>query len=320
MIDDESDDELTRECAADAARELIAAGWLRRVVLGSDEERLFSDCDLASFAENRLGISADPRALDDAHRAELGARATDDPIVPPGRRLDPCFWVLVPQWREPLERVSVGTISIGEPLAGSRWARVASLYIFPELRGRGMATGILTALRAALATRRIGLRLDTEWCWRDTLTFYLHAGMWVRGWKHAISLAWTPAVHVPRIQIEKSWASLSVVLDGALHPLLRAERVGDRLQLHDEPCPEALRALRLDASSTLAVALALRGWPLIRSAELWERCRGSDAQHPEALAWRISMFEAWSRHRGWRVETPRIPGLKYPTWLQLQKH
>jgi len=68
------------------------------------------------------------------------------------------------------------------------------------------------------------------------------------------------------------------------------------------------------APGTFAVHLALAGWPLIRSKENWEhRYRWSDAGEPEGLAYKIEIFEAVSRKRGFEVRTPRIPGIQYRT-------
>jgi len=66
--------------------------------------------------------------------------------------------------------------------------------------------------------------------------------------------------------------------------------------------------------------LALRGWPLLRSDEEWQAqlAQGfSDSGGPEGLAFRIQRYEAWANKHGWRVDTPRIPGLDYPTWDDL---
>jgi hypothetical protein len=74
-----------------------------------------------------------------------------------------------------------------------------------------------------------------------------------------------------------------------------------------------------NAESTLAVAIASRGWPLARSPALLEEMRGGDAGAPEALAERIRWWEAWERERGWIVETPRIPGSTYPSLAELAR-
>ena len=71
----------------------------------------------------------------------------------------------------------------------------------------------------------------------------------------------------------------------------------------------------LGRSSTLALGLALHGWPLVRSREDWRRSYFADAGAPESLAYRIAIpWEAWAKSHGWRVETPRIPGFDHPTW------
>lgn len=38
----------------------------------------------------------------------------------------------------------------------------------------------------------------------------------------------------------------------------------------------------------------------------------------EALAERIVTWEAWAADRGWHIATPRIPGLQYRTWSELE--
>ena len=67
-----------------------------------------------------------------------------------------------------------------------------------------------------------------------------------------------------------------------------------------------------EAPGTLATALAVRGWPLIRSEEAWARRHNwSDSGEPEGLAYKIEIFEAIDRRHGFTVRTPRIPGLRY---------
>jgi hypothetical protein len=65
-------------------------------------------------------------------------------------------------------------------------------------------------------------------------------------------------------------------------------------------------------SGTFALHLALAGWPLVRSEEAWEhRYHWSDGGEPEGLAYKIEIFEAVFRERGFEIRTPRLPGLKY---------
>ena len=58
-------------------RELVDAGRLAPVDLGGDDERRWVDCELASFAENRLGDRTHPFALDEATRRSWQERATE---------------------------------------------------------------------------------------------------------------------------------------------------------------------------------------------------------------------------------------------------
>jgi hypothetical protein len=66
-----------------------------------------------------------------------------------------------------------------------------------------------------------------------------------------------------------------------------------------------------EARPTLAVALALEGWPLIRSADLFADAGAGDIGGPEVLAHKIAVFEWLDRKRGFASHAPRIPGLPY---------
>jgi hypothetical protein len=69
----------------------------------------------------------------------------------------------------------------------------------------------------------------------------------------------------------------------------------------------------LRGRATLALACAVRGWPLVRSDGEWaRRYRYADVGGPEGLACRIASFEAQARADGWRVATPPVPGLPGP--------
>ncbi|HEX4935896.1 MAG TPA: hypothetical protein VFV33_22100, partial [Gemmatimonadaceae bacterium] len=46
--------------------------------------------------------------------------------------------------------------------------------------------------------------------------------------------------------------------------------------------------------------------------------RDADGGAPEALANKIVQWEAFDRAQGWHVDQPRIPGLAYPTWDDLE--
>lgn len=81
---------------------------------------------------------------------------------------------------------------------------------------------------------------------------------------------------------------------------------------------ETLAGVHRDARSphlstgTIALALAVRGWPLIRSDELWaKRWNWSDCGQPEGLAAKIEVFEAVDRRDGFEVRTPRIARIPY---------
>jgi GNAT superfamily N-acetyltransferase len=294
--------------------ELEHAGLLAPVTLGGPAERSWLDCDLASLAENRLGDSTDPRKLDAARRADWRARATDDPpVLPSARSFERCYWLL--EGGEP-----AGTIALATSTLGGRLVHLSSLYVFPTYRGRGVGSRSLRRLQQALAQHDLGLRLDTNWCWQRTVRFYVGIGMWVHMWKRDLTFRWDPGTPSPRIQVDPHLATLSVAIGHRDIALARAHRRDHTLSLDETAEARALSddeqmgEASFHASSTLSLCLALHGWPLIQSEEAWQRDHFADAGAPESLAYRITIWEAWNRKHGWIVDTPRIPGLEYPSW------
>jgi hypothetical protein len=292
--------------------EMVRAGFFATVDPGPDEAA-WRDCELASFAENRLGDDADPREISDDRRTLWAARATTEALsLPSQRSWDRCYW-LVEDGRR------IGTIALASSLLGGLRVRVGSLYVYPPERGRSVVRRVLGELRAALGRQGLGLRLSTSWTWQRPLRLYLRMGMWVRMWKHDLDLFWDARSPAPEIAFTGDRATLSVTIEGETQLLAEARREGDRLDFFDESVRRSdVAGLRFDAASTLALALALEGWPLIRSAEEWQQSYWADGGPPEALAYKITLWEAWCGKHGWRVETPRIPGLEYPTWSELE--
>jgi GNAT superfamily N-acetyltransferase len=299
---------------AGAHRELVAASLLEPLDLGGADEQTWADCDLASLAENRLGVAVDPRGLTSAQRQDLLARATVEPCsLPSQRRFEACFWLL-----EAGERI--GTVALESSLLGTRRLRLSSLYVFLDRRGHGVGARALRRLREGLATHRLGIRLETSWCWQAAVRFYLREGFWLHGWKRELSFSWEPNDPPARFSLSGDGASLSIGAGAGQIVLAPAERAADRLVLQDEAADGVdahFRELQWRAPSTLALWLALHGWPLVRSSEAWRNPRHSDFGAPEALAYKIVVWEAWDRKHGFQVETPRIPGLRYLTWDEL---
>jgi hypothetical protein len=92
-------------------------------------------------------------------------------------------------------------------------------------------------------------------------------------------------------------------------PLLAAGEAEGRLVLretgHYRRMAERCAEVQLYARSTSALHLAVRGRPLVRGEEEWERARLScDVGEPEGLAYNIGVFERVAREDGWRVEGP----------------
>lgn len=297
--------------------ELVRGLALAPVALGGAEERAWLDCDLASLAENWLDDRLDPRELDAARRRDWQSLVLDEPPMSLAQRSEHerCYWLLDGGERK-------GTMALATGTLGGKNLYLASFYVYPPFRGRGVGRRAMARLTSALGRRGLGLRLDTSWCWQRTVGIYRTLGLWVYMWKRDLSLCWDPATPPPQIEVSDATATLSVALDGEKIVLAAARRRGDALEL-SEPSPALADDGRLGgaywyAVSTLSLALAQHGFPLVRSPEAWERSYHADGGAPEALAYKITLWEAWARKRGWRSATPRIPGIDYPTWEEFE--
>lgn len=293
--------------------ELLTLGWLAPV--HAQDERLWLDCDLAGLAEHRLDDPTDPRALTPERRAVWQDRAVCEvPSSIASRRYERCFWLVEGGAR-------VGTLALSTTTFGAD-ARVSSFYVFPDLRNRGVGRRTLQRLGDALADRGLGFRLDTVWSWRRTVRFYQRAGLWVYMWKRDLTFCWHRDTPPALIVVGEREASLSVQRRGERVTLARARYDGERLEFDDPSAARANDASLGDAfwhaGSTLALALAMEGKPLVRSARHWKKSRHADGGAPEALAYKITVWEAFDRAQGWRVDQPRIPGLAYPTWEEFE--
>lgn len=279
--------------------ELIDRGVIEPV--SSAEHMGFLDCELATFAEHRLGEIADPLTLTPAQREDWRRRALAAPLVDLAHRgRQRAFWL-----REGPRRV--GTVCLGGTPDEAIGVHLASYSLFPEHRGRGLATRCFAAIREALAAHGHGVRLDTAWTWRPAVSFWLRQGLWLHHWRRDLSLVAMPDLPPPAVHLGPRVATLSVAgPDGPLVAVCAWRRAGRLVQrrvsspaLEDKSSP--LHFVGWNGTSTLALHLALAGWPLIRSAAAQVRFRASDAVAPEGLAERIGGWEAWARHRGWRV-------------------
>jgi GNAT superfamily N-acetyltransferase len=293
---------------------LVERAIVAPLAFGGGEESMWLDFELASLAENRLGDLTGPHGIDDDRRASWLARATTErPSMAAARGgIETCYWLLD-------GGEHVGTIALATSRMGGNDLRVTSLYVLPSHRGRGIAGRALREAGEALGVHGMGLRLSTNWTWQSAVRFYLRRGMWLRMWKRDLEFRWRAGEPSPRAEIAGDRANLCIDLDGRRQVVASARRDGDLLVLDEvtEPDDKRVREIAWDARSTLSLHLALHGWPLIRSAEAWERSRGSDCYAPEALAYKIMIWEAWDRKHGFRVQTRRIAGLEYPAWDEL---
>jgi GNAT superfamily N-acetyltransferase len=296
-------------------RELDQSACLRPVSGDPAELRLWHDHDLASTAESRLGALIDPARLSEEERRDLLARATLDSEQPRARDAE----YFKPYWIAQSSE-NAGTLAIATSLLGRSMLGVSSLYVAPAQRGRGHAARALDAVYAAsLDAGLTGFRLSTDWSWQPAVRFYLKLGLWVWGWKRSLDFVRRRDLPCWRILVEGDHARFLVSEGNAERTLIEARRASDRLQWFETMSAERTSddGLALYAPGTFALALAVRGFPLITSEKEWKAQLAagfSDCGGPEGLAFKIRRFEAWDRGCGWLTPAPRIPGLDYPDW------
>lgn len=277
--------------------------------VAQDDLDAWMDHDLASVAENRLGERLDPRTLDAALRERLARDATDD-----ARLHAPDLDYAQPYWLS-WSGERVGTVSLARMPLGSTRCGVSSVYVRPDRRRAGIAGAALDAIGHALRAEGLtGLRLETSWCWRDALAFYLRRGLWVAGWKRELTLVACSSLGEYDVEVQGDEARFAWNEHGRRVVVLDAERSEDRLTWRARTDADTSERAAL-APGTFAAHLALAGWPLVTGDAAWAdqlRLGFSEFGGPEGLAFRIREWEAASATRGWRSTAPRIPGLRYP--------
>lgn len=329
------------ERLADALHEAAVGAGLLRPVDAADgaERRLWRAAELSIYLAHRLPVCPDPRRLSETAIRALARRW----LVPWERLGDPAemlwyrpYWVLRDGRR-------IGTLALWSRDHGwgvpDLW--LSSVSIFPDARGAGAGTRLIEALDGL--ARRLGfgaLRLETDWLWQRAVRFYLRQGFWVANWKRGMSLIRSfkdppyrlrmgPERMVLRVLpaaaagVPTSPAEDADAQDEPRSPYrIIARRRGDTLIWQEHPTDGAEQqvtfSIRLHAAATLSLWLAVGGWPLIRGADDWARRDDwCDVGMPEGLARKIQIFEALARREGLPVHTPRIPGLAYPAWDEI---
>ncbi|MEE8525638.1 MAG: GNAT family N-acetyltransferase [Thermoanaerobaculia bacterium] len=278
-----------------------------------DDDRAWNGWELASLIEGNFGQQIDVGTLNEQQRAqwELSASWDHHPLPRPHSEYNLSHWLLE-------DGARVGTISFATMFKALALFNVSSLFVVPAFRGRGIARRALeAAYSTALAVGASGLVLSTPWTWQSSVRFYLHIGMWVRMWKRGLQLMWGPELPAYQVEIGTPLARFLVETVSGFEPWLEAEPKGERLGWRELPAYRALAEDKAppegwyDAVGTFALHLAIAGWPLIRSDELWREQRYADAGPPESLAYKIEVFEAVARRDGFVVPTPRIPNVAY---------
>ncbi|MFG2847223.1 GNAT family N-acetyltransferase [Kitasatospora sp. NPDC048296] len=293
------------DAAVERAQGRLAAGKrLRAAVEG--EERRFALWDLASLVEGELGEVVDPDGLtpqaERAWRERLGESGREWPGGELYRRR---YWI-----RDDRAEV-VGTVAVDNWTKGPSQLAVSSLYVGPGARGRGLAAGALDEVYAAATAEGLpGFRLEAHWTWQSAVRYYLRRGLWVVGWKRSLSLARMPQLPLHRVR-EEDGRLLLLVADRQRGwvPILAAGREGRWLRLDETADYRGCDGwVHEYARSTLALYLALAGWPMVRGPQWWaEAWRWSDAGEPEGLAFKIEQFEQAARGTGRRVVSPYRP-------------
>ena len=304
-------DDDDREAIGRAHAALVAEGVIEPLADDPGETRRWLDCEIGSLVEGRCFTTLDPRAMTPEIRARWEPRATEggEPLSSPHGQgfFRVAYWLV-----DGGERA--GTIGLGTWYMGLGLLTISSLYVWPSHRGRGVARrALLRAREAVCAHGGRGLRVPAYWTWQEAVRFYLGLGLWVWNWKHSLVFRWDPTFPEHRVEVGDRDARFSIVrTSGAVEPLIEATRDGDRLG-SGTSCRAHARGARIhQAVDTFSVALAVHGWPLLRTDRSWDdRHHYAASGYPEGLAGKIEIFEAYDRRCGFEVRTPRIPGLVY---------
>lgn len=276
------------------------------------ENERWVDRELAAMVGAWHHIEVDPTGFDDDARARCHALLSRDfrvVSVTPERAFHTRWWI-TSQGRE------AGTLATAR-FVGAGALPVFSLYVDPAMRRQGLASdAVALAEQAARAAGLKGLTVEKPWAWTASLRWLLARGFRVRHWKRAITLQ--RGAHTPpgELRFERDTATYLSRRGGTREALYHARRMGELLEwTRTEACSAALLdATRieeaLDAEATLALALALEGFPLVRSEAHWQRSAAErDVGGPESLARQIVQWEAAHRLRALPLRTPRIPGV-----------
>lgn len=290
-------------------QQLIAEKVIEPLSTNEEETRSWTLKELASLVEGHLHIQLDGTRLSEEERLAYERRISSDgqrPYLEPHSGYTRPFWLLNDGRR-------AGTIAIGTMYTGVALLSIMSLYVDPTERRRSIARRALEAVyRAALANGAGGLRLDTNWTWQPAVRFYARIGMWIRMWKHNLVFTWQPNLPPYRVEIEGSQARFLILQEDQWRVMVTAQNLGERLGWEAADLKDLPIGMSYCIPGTFALHLALAGWPLIRSQEAWEhRYHWSDAGEPEGLAYKIEIFEAIFRERGFEIRAPRIPGIRY---------
>ncbi|HEX7838348.1 MAG TPA: hypothetical protein VF469_12825 [Kofleriaceae bacterium] len=295
---------------------LIEGGVLAPLADRDDDAQLWIDCDLCSFVENRRHHRLEPEALTADQRAAWArlALAADERLRDP-RRSDftAAFWLLD-------RGVRAGTIALSKATYGRQFLPVFSLYVFPAHRSTGLAYRALRAVdQASVSAGFAGIRVATYWTWQAAVRRYLFRyGMWAWSFKRSIDFVWAD-LPPHTITVDHPTARFAIERDARTLELITAARDGELLIWNESPAmasSELDRMVQSHARSTFAVALAVHGWPLLRSGDDLDDAAVYDLGGPDVLAAKIGIFEALDRRSGFDVRTPRIPGLPYDAIAQ----
>jgi GNAT superfamily N-acetyltransferase len=296
-----------------AHQSLIDAGVLRPVS-GEAESALWVNCDLANMVEGSFNVALDPLRLTNGEKVYWLKRLVtcyQSPPIQDSNDHSLRYWMTG-------DDQPIGTVMLELVESDEETVHLFALYTFPSLRRQGVATRTLRAVHAAIVEAGLGgLRLDTYWTWQKSLRFYVDRHMWVSKWERNIELFWHASLPEYRVEALGDHATFSVRRGLGWTPLLEATRQDDRLKI-ERPrlifpfIGRRMSILRAYSLRTFAVALALGGWPLVRSERLrpvgWEGLRSG---LPEGLAHKVEISEALARANNWEILTPRIPGVAY---------
>ena len=241
---------------------LIGGAFEQLDVDDPEEAQIWADHDLAILVENRCGIIEDPNGWSDQQRRYWRNRCllqTESFLGPEAWGRYQHFWIKASDDR-------AGIIALGRPIIGKNRLFVGSLYLLPAFRGLGLGKKVLALVEeTAFENHFHGIELETDWCWRNAVQFYLENNFWLNKWQGNLTLIKDQGLPNHRFSMKNNWASFELGSPFNTVVFQAERRKSDTYYTERPQCKTDWNSTRQISLNTFGLFLAMSGWPLKRS-------------------------------------------------------